>query len=127
MKVHKLQLYYSVAGSEQFHQWLTQWHDSLRTETTDLITNEIPDVPTSQLTSDGGEYFTVTFTYASSENATEILNQPYKKLLGCSDWSKVGYHECDDVPDNPTKTDCHYPEDKIHRDGDIPGYVPSLN
>jgi hypothetical protein len=127
MTVHKIRLFYSVVGAEKFHQWLQQWHDSVRTETTDLITNETPDVPVSQLRSDATEYYSVTFSYPSDENPTEILEKPYQKLTEHCDWSKVGYHICDDVPDNPTKSDCHYPEDKIYRDGDMPDHIPSLN
>jgi hypothetical protein len=127
MAVHKIRLFYSVAGGDEFHEWLEDWHKSVSTQTADLITNETPDAPVSQLRSDVTEYYTVSFTYPSDENPKEILKQPHQKLVECCDWSKVGYHECDDVPDNSTKSDCHYPDDKIYRDGDIPEHIPSLN
>jgi hypothetical protein len=126
MPIHKIRLYYSVTGSDQFHQWIEQWHDSVNTETSDLITNEIPNSTISRINIDA-EYYGVTFTYPLSENATEVLEQPYQKLVEYCDWSKVGYHECDDVADNTVNSDCNYPEDKIYRDDDVPVYVPSLN
>jgi hypothetical protein len=127
MSVHKIKLFYPSTGSDQFHQWLQNWHESIGTETTDLINNQRPDSTFSQLGADTTEYYTVTFTYPSYEGRSEILEKPYQKLVECCEWSKVGYHECGDVPDNPDKSDCHYPEHKIHREGEIPNDIPSLN
>jgi hypothetical protein len=128
MTIHKIKLYYSITGSDEFHSSLQQWHDFIQSETTDLITNEIPDAPVSQVGSDANsEYYTVTHSYPSTENPTEILEQSYKKLVKYCNWSKIGYHQCGDVPDNSIKSDCHYPEDQIYRNGDIPEYIPSLN
>jgi hypothetical protein len=126
MSVHKIRLFYSVTGANDFHQWLQQWHDSVLTETSDIITNQKPATVVSQVEPDT-DYYAVTFTYPIDNNPNEILEQPYQKLTEYCDWSKVGYHECGDVPDNPTKSDCNYPESKTYRDGDIPEYIPSLN
>jgi hypothetical protein len=127
MSIDKIRLFYSVTGADQFHQWLQQWHESVATETTDLIINDIPDAPILRPGADDAEYYTVSLTYPSEETPTKKLEQPYQKLVEYCEWSKVGYHECSDVPDNPTKSNCHYPEDKIQRDGNIPEYIPSLN
>jgi hypothetical protein len=124
MSVHKIRLFYSHSGADDFHSWLTQWHESIKTDTADKITNKTPSVSVSRL--DGNEYYTATLTYPSDENLTVVLEEPYKKLTEYCDWSKVGYHKCDDVSDNPNKSDCHYLENKIHRDGDIPEHIPSL-
>jgi hypothetical protein len=127
MTVHKIRLFYSVRGADQFHQWLQQWHESVVTETTDLITNDIPDAPISRPGADDAEYYTVTLSYPLKERPTEMLEQPYQKLIEYCDWSKVGYHQCGDVPNNSIKSGCHYPKDKIYTDGDVPNHIPSLN
>jgi predicted Zn-dependent protease len=127
MYTHKIKLYYSVTGADRFHQSLQQLHDSVNTETTDLIINEVPDSPVSKLNQKDSEYYTLTLNYPPNENPIEILEQINQELVKYCDWSQVGYHKCEDVSDNPAKTNCLRSEDKIHRDGDIPKYIPSLN
>jgi hypothetical protein len=128
MSVHKITLCYSTEGAAEFHEWLmTELHESVSTQTQDLITNKTPDDPIPQIRPKADRYYAVTFTYPEYENPTEILDQAYVKLSTHCEWSQVAYHECGDVSDNAAKSDCHYPENKVHRDGDIPEYVPSLN
>jgi hypothetical protein len=124
MFVHKITLYYSLSGADQFHQWLQTWHESVATQTSDSITNEIPDSITTK-SGINDEWYTVTFTYNSSEDITEL--QPlYDKLTECCAWSKAAYHSCPDVPANTDRGDCSISEANVYRDGDIPSYIPTL-
>jgi hypothetical protein len=127
MSVHKIRLFYSLIGSDQFHQWLIEWHDSVNTHTTDLITNEIPNRPISQSGGADNSYYAVTFTYPTDEDRVEILKQPYQKLTEYCAWSQVAYHKCGDVPSNAAKSDCSHPEDAIYRDGGVPEHIPPIN
>jgi hypothetical protein len=122
--IHKITLYYSLSGADQFHQWLQTWHDSVATETSDLITNEVPENTTTKI-GVSNEWYSVTFTYNSSADITEL--QPlYDKLTECCAWSKTGYHSCPDVPANTDPHDCSIKESNVYRDGDIPPYIPTL-
>jgi hypothetical protein len=122
--IHKTRLCYSRKGADEFHQWLQTWHDSVATETSDLITNEIPDSATTKLDVNN-EWYSVTFTYNSSEDITE-LQALYDKLTECCEWSKAAYHSCPDVSANTDKDDCSIKESNVYRDGDIPSYIPTL-
>jgi hypothetical protein len=124
MFVHKIILYYSTHGVTDFHGWLQTWHDSVATETSDLITNEIPDITTTKLDVNN-EWYKVTFTYNSSEDITE-LEPLYDKLIECCTWSKAAYHSCPDVAANTDADDCSIKESNVYRDGDIPSYIPTL-
>jgi hypothetical protein len=126
MPVHKIKLYYSVVGADQFHQWLAEWHTSVNTDTADLIANEVPDATVSQ-PGVSSDYYSVTFSYPPPNAPTEILKQPYQKLVECCKWSKVGYHQCGDMPGGTTDTDCHYTQNKIYADGDVPEHIPGFN
>jgi hypothetical protein len=114
-----------MKGADEFHQWLQTWHDSVATETSDLITNEKPEYTTTNSDIDN-EWYTVTFTYNSSEDITEL--QPlYDKLTEYCAWSRAAYHSCPDVPANTDRDDCSINESDIDRNGDIPEYVGSLS
>jgi hypothetical protein len=124
MVVHKIQIYYSVSGVDEFHQWLETWHESVSTQTSDFITNEIPESTTTK-PDVTDEWYSATFTYNSSEDITEL--QPlYDKLIECCAWSKAVYHSCPDVHENAYRGDCSIKESNVYRDGDIPSYIETL-
>jgi hypothetical protein len=124
MFVHKLRLYYSTGGADKFHQWLQTWHESVATETSDLITNQKPENTVTKPDIDN-QWYKVTFSYNSSVDITEL--QPlYGKLTECCDWSKAAYHSCPDIPTNTDRGDCSIKESNVYRDGDIPAYIPRL-
>jgi hypothetical protein len=125
MHINKLRLFYSVNGSEDFHEWAKTWHNSMSTNTSDTITNNMPESPTTN-PNVNNEWYQTTFTYNSNED-TEELQQLYDKISEYCKWSKVAYHLCPDVPENTDPHDCSIDESDIYRDGDIPEYIPSLN
>jgi hypothetical protein len=95
------------------------------TETSDLITDEIPD-NTTKKPDQNNEWYSVTFSYNQDVDITE-LQSLYDKLIECCVWSKAAYHSCPDISKNENPHDCSIDESDMYRDGDIPEYVPSLN
>jgi hypothetical protein len=116
---------YSVEGSDNFHQWLKGWHESVPCDTKDIVDNKIP-TSTTNINDVSSEWYTVYFSYESSADISE-LESVYNKVKEYCSWSLVAYHSCPDIPKNTDPHMCSINESDIYRNGDIPEYVPSLN
>jgi hypothetical protein len=125
MPLHKIKLCYSVDGATAFHNWLQDWHDSVSTQTSDRITNEIPKETITKIGVDD-EWYNVMFSYNSTEDITE-LQLLYDKIAEYCAWSVVGYHNCPDVKNVADPERCIIEESDIYRDGDLPGYIDPPN
>jgi hypothetical protein len=130
MPSHRIRLFYATDGitpdpDTGFHSWLKDWNNIFDTDTADEVSNSIPDASVDPQDPANESYYRAELTYASSEDAMTILEDPYYALIDYCSWSRVGYHLCDHgyVVDDDG---CQWREENIREDPPVPDHVPTL-
>jgi hypothetical protein len=121
MKVHRVRLYHSTAGSQSYHNWLDQWLLNVDAALQSEVDNEPPTL--RKQIDGGGEWYQGDLAFDWDGGKANILDNIEQYADSYCDWFQIEYHECSH--DETDATACSVQE--IRKNGTIPNYVPTIS
>lgn len=120
MTVHRVRLFHSADGAEDYHTWLGQWITNMQPWEDPEVTNELPTI---REPIDGGEdYYQTELAFEWGENRAIILDNLDEHATIHCEWHRIGYHEC--THDETDPTPCSW--DERRQDGPVTSNIPSV-
>jgi hypothetical protein len=121
MTVHRVRLYHSTTGAQDYHDWLSQWLNNVDAALQSEVDNEPPTLR-EQVDGDG-EWYQGDLAFTWDEGKANILDNLDIYAANNCDWHRIGYHECSHDEDNPAP--CGWDE-QPRENGSVPAYIPDM-
>lgn len=119
--IHRVRLYHSTEGAQEYHDWLEVWLTNMEPWEDPEVENDLPKL-TQIEEPDSGEYYRGELAFAWSEDRAHILDNLDQYADAHTDWHRIGYHECTHDEDGGP---CDWDEQR--ESGDVPHYIPQMS
>jgi len=119
MTAHRLRLFYSIAGSSDFHAWLDTWLTTMQPWDSGEVTN---DLPTEVTPTDGVTHYEGELAFDWAEDRLIILDSLDQNCGADCDWHRILYHDC--RHDDAVRELCQWDEQR--ESGAVPASIRDL-